>query len=199
MKPHSETSNQLSDKVRALPGGEFLELCYSCGTCTSKCMIQQKLEPAYNPRRLIRKAILSLQDEAFEDPTTWLCTQCDICYEACPQEIHISSILFSVRNLALEAGRTTTIHTAKVNEQTCVNCGLCVQVCPYEAIQLVEKKVPYRGVISVAQVDASLCMACGLCGAVCRSTSIGIEENYSDSVLVDSLWQWLNPHIEVFP
>ncbi len=42
----------LANEIRAIPGGENLEMCYSCGTCTSKCMIQQKLEPEYNPRRL---------------------------------------------------------------------------------------------------------------------------------------------------
>jgi heterodisulfide reductase subunit C len=26
-------------EVKAIPGGEHLEMCYSCGTCVSKCKI----------------------------------------------------------------------------------------------------------------------------------------------------------------
>lgn len=199
MNPHSENTGNFTDIVRSMPGGEYLELCYSCGTCTSKCMVQQKLEPSYNPRRLLRKAIFNLEEEAYDDLTTWLCTQCDLCYVACPQQIHISSILLAVRDLAIQAGKTSPINTARVNEQTCVACGLCVEVCPYEAIQLADKKVPYHGLISVAQVDPSHCMACGLCGAVCRSTSIGLEDDFSNETLVNELWHWMNPKAEVTP
>ncbi|NMC53587.1 MAG: 4Fe-4S binding protein [Chloroflexi bacterium] len=195
---HSEKES-FADRVHAIPGGEYLEMCYSCGTCVSKCMVQQKSDPNYNPRRLIRKAVFGLEKEAFSDVTTWLCTACDLCYPACPQKIHISGVILAVRELAQQTGKTSPVKTAKVNEQTCVACGLCAEACPYEAIQLAEKKVPNRGMITVAQVDAGKCMACGLCGAVCRSTSIGIEEDFSDDTLMTGLWRWLNPVAEVTP
>jgi len=188
-----------SGHVRAIPGGEHLELCYSCGTCVSQCMVQQKADLNYNPRRLIRKAVFDLDKESFEDVTTWLCSACDLCYPACPQEIHISGVILAVRELAIQAGKSTPVKTARVNEQTCVACGLCVEACPYKAIQLVDKKVPNRGLVSVSQVDAGKCMACGLCGAVCRSTSIGVEEDFSDDALMNGLWHWLNPAAEVTP
>lgn len=79
-------SNALSERVKAIPGGDMLMMCYSCGTCTSKCMIQTKLESSYNPRRLIREAVFNMDDAAFADKTTWLCTACDLCYPACPQK-----------------------------------------------------------------------------------------------------------------
>jgi heterodisulfide reductase subunit C len=74
----------LADEVRALPGGENLEMCYSCGTCTSKCMIQQKLEPEYNPRRLLRMVMMEMREESFSNPTTWLCSSCDLWPEDAP-------------------------------------------------------------------------------------------------------------------
>ncbi len=49
----------------AIPGGEHLEACYSCGTCVSKCLIQQKVDPEYNPRRLLRLVMMDMQEEAF--------------------------------------------------------------------------------------------------------------------------------------
>jgi heterodisulfide reductase subunit A len=80
-----------------------------------------------------------------------------------------------------------------VNQQTCVACGLCVEVCPYDAISLQVVKVPYRGAVPVAVVESSLCMACGLCGAACRSNSIGIPEEYSDLDVIEDIWSWLRP------
>lgn len=167
-------------------------MCFSCGTCTSKCMIQEKLDPNYNPRRLIRKAIFNLEEEAFADNTTWLCTACELCFSACPQKIHISGVINAVKALALESGQKTFIRTAMVDQQTCVACGLCEAVCPYEAITLKPTKIPFRGVIPVATVDAGRCMACGLCTAACRSNSIRLtEQKINDQDLVESLWSWM--------
>ena len=87
---HTVSTDSLAEQVKAIPGGEMLMMCFSCGTCTSKCMIQEKLEPNYNPRRLIREAVFNLEETAFGDETTWLCTACDLWYPACPLEYHIS-------------------------------------------------------------------------------------------------------------
>ncbi len=190
---HEDSPLTLASQVKAIPGGEFLEMCYSCGTCTSKCMIQQKLDDCYNPRRLIREVIFNMNSEAFSDVTTWLCSACDLCYPACPQKIHISGVINAVKAIAVEQGNITILKTAKVDQQTCVACGLCAEVCPYEAITITPTKVPYRGLIQVANVDPAKCMACGICGAVCRSTSISIPEQYSDQDLMENLWNWLHP------
>jgi heterodisulfide reductase subunit C len=190
---HTPTVKSFADEVKALPGGEHLELCYSCGTCVSKCMIQQKIEPEYNPRRLLRMVMMNMQEEAFEDPTTWLCSACDLCYASCPQKIHISRVINAAKAIAVNHGKKTLINTAVVNQQTCVACGLCAEACPYNAISLVQTKVPYRGIIQIAQVDPGLCMACGLCSAVCRSTSIGIPEKFTDESIIENLWDWMLP------
>ncbi len=184
-------NSKLAEQVKAIPGGEMLMMCFSCGTCTSKCMIQEKLEPAYNPRRLIREAVFNLEDMAFIDRTTWLCSACDLCYPACPQKIHISGVINAVKQLAVARGRQNPYQTAKVDESTCVACELCVEICPYKAIALIGKKVPFRGMISVASVDPGKCMACGICNAACRSTSIRLEQDFNDNLVLENLWGWL--------
>lgn len=182
----------LMDKVRAIPGGEAVSVCFSCGTCVSRCLIQQKLEKAYNPRRMMKMVALNMWEEAFNSPTTWMCSACELCYPACPQEIHISGVINAVKKIALEAGYHTNLHTAQVNEKTCVACGLCVAVCPYEAVVLVEKGVPNRGKkMMIAQVDSGKCMACGLCSAVCRSNSIELTEEYTDLSVMTDISDWL--------
>jgi len=182
----------LLDKVRETPGGEYVSVCYSCGTCVSRCLIQQKVDQAYNPRRMIKMVMMDMQEAAFDSPTTWLCSSCDLCYPACPQEIHISGVITAVKEQALASGHISPLKTAQVNTQTCVACGLCVEVCPYEAVHLVEKDVPNRGKgLTIAEVDSAHCMACGLCASVCRSNSIELTEEYTDADVIDSLSGWL--------
>ena len=190
-----ETSDRpltFADQVRAVPGGEHLDLCYSCGTCVSRCLIQQKLEPDYNPRRLLRMVMFEMREEAFRSPTTWLCSACDLCYTACPQEIHISSVINAVKHLAVEAGCQPVIQSARVNQQTCVGCGLCEQACPYEAIKLEATAVPFRGKeVTVAHVDPEKCMACGLCASVCRSTSIELVAPVNSEEFIEDIHDWM--------
>jgi heterodisulfide reductase subunit C len=158
-------------QVKSIPGGEHLEMCYSCGTCVSKCMIQQKVEPEFNPRRLLRMVMMDMRDEAFENPTTWLCSACDLCYPACPQEIHISGVIGAVKQLAVEAGHESPLETVVVDEALCSGCGICVMTCPYEAPHLIEKEV--NGVMDrFSEVTVEKCMGCGMCVAACPMGAI---------------------------
>jgi len=164
----------LADQVKSIPGGEHLEMCYSCGTCVSTCMIQQKLEPEYNPRRLLRMVMMDMREEAFKSPTTWLCSACDLCYPACPQQIHISGVIGAVKQLAVEAGNESPLETVAVDEALCSGCGICVMTCPYEAPHLIEKEV--NGIMDrFSEVNAEKCMGCGMCVAACPLGAIGRE------------------------
>jgi len=160
------TIDTFADKVRAIPGGEHLEMCYSCGTCVSMCMIQQKVEPEYNPRRLMRRVLMNQVEDSYNDFTTWMCSGCDLCYPACPQQIHISGVIGAVKQLAIEAGYTSPLETVKVDEKICSGCGVCVMVCPYEAPHLIEKKIKGEA-DQVSHVDVNRCMRCGTCVAAC--------------------------------
>ncbi len=171
MNQHTITGETFADQVRAIPGGENLDVCFSCGTCVSKCMIQQKIEPEYNPRKLIRMVMLGMREEAFANPTTWLCSACDLCYSACPQEIHISEVIGAVRQLAVKAGHSSPIDTVSVDETSCSGCGICGMACPYEAPSLVEKMVNGH-MDRVSEVDKNKCMGCGICVAACPMGAI---------------------------
>jgi len=171
MTNHSNQPETFADQVRAIPGGEHLELCYSCGTCVSKCMIQQKVEPEYNPRRLLRLVMMGMREEAFSSPTTWLCSACDLCYPACPQQIHISGVIGAIKQLALEVGYESPLETVSVDESLCSGCSICVMACPYEALHLVEKEVEGE-MDRLAEVDANKCMGCGICVAACPPGAI---------------------------
>jgi len=53
--------------------------------------------------------------------------------------------------------------TAEVMPLRCVACGLCVEVCPASAIELVEAR-PHQ---LVAEINPALCKGCGVCVAAC--------------------------------
>ena len=181
----NEQPMSFADEVRAIPGGEHLEKCYACGTCVSKCLIQQKLEPEYNPRRLLRMVMMGMRKEAFSSPTTWLCSECDLCYPACPQEIHISGVIGAVKQLAIEAGYTSPLEVVIVDEALCSGCGICVMTCPYEAPHLIEKEV--NGVLDrFSEVDAEKCMGCGMCVSACPMGAIA-RPGVSNAELVSQL------------
>ena len=59
---------------------------------------------------------------------------------------------------------------ASVNERRCNACELCVTICPYNAIEIVEKRRK-----KVAEVNNALCKGCGACAASCRSSSIDLR------------------------
>jgi heterodisulfide reductase subunit A len=53
---------------------------------------------------------------------------------------------------------------AAVDEDLCSGCGICVDVCPYKARELIERKDGKGWVIKVTEV---LCEGCGACSAAC--------------------------------
>lgn len=53
---------------------------------------------------------------------------------------------------------------ASVDEELCSGCGICVALCPFEAIDL-----QIEGEKRRAEVNATLCKACGTCAAACPS------------------------------
>ena len=52
-----------------------------------------------------------------------------------------------------------------INEETCIGCGACIEVCPTEALEMVDEK---------AKVDAEKCVDCGACIDECPVEAISL-------------------------
>lgn len=55
---------------------------------------------------------------------------------------------------------------AKVDQEKCTGCSLCVEVCPVDAITMKDGK---------AQIDADACIDCGICEGECPAEAISME------------------------
>lgn len=180
MTQGSHPNRKFAEEVMAEPGGEKIVYCFSCGTCTASCPISWVNEK-YNPRRIIKMVAMGMREEVLSSPFIWFCSACDLCYRRCPQGVRISDLMKALRNIAIREGYEPPRAIAQVNERICVGCGLCAEVCPYDAIELVNKRVLGHEKV-VAQVDKFLCMECGICAASCRSGAIDIVD-FSDEAL----------------
>jgi len=59
---------------------------------------------------------------------------------------------------------------ARINEMLCTACQMCINACPYKAIELKDIKNRQGQLIKqVARVNEGLCQGCGVCVATCPS------------------------------
>jgi heterodisulfide reductase subunit A len=62
---------------------------------------------------------------------------------------------------------------AAVDEDACDGCALCIDVCPYNAIGLVEKKAADGRVVGkLITVNKAQCKGCGLCQGTCPKRGV---------------------------
>ena len=85
------------------PGGEHIKRCFSCGTCTAGCPVREVTDK-YNPRKIIRMAILGMKKEVLSSQFIWLCSSCYTCFERCPQDVRIPELMNAIRNIAVRDG-----------------------------------------------------------------------------------------------
>jgi len=67
--------------------------------------------------------------------------------------------------------------TASVIEDICSGCGICVDACPFIAIDLVDGK---------AVVNSALCKGCGVCTATCRAGAIQ-QKGFKDQQILSMI------------
>jgi heterodisulfide reductase subunit C len=89
--------------IAAEPGGENIKKCFSCGTCTAGCPVREVTD-RYNPRKIIRMALLGMRKEVLSSQFIWLCSSCYTCFERCPQDVKIPELMNAIKNIAVREG-----------------------------------------------------------------------------------------------
>jgi len=111
--PHHTEKNanmSFSEEVTTRHGGETLTSCYQCGTCASSCPVA-RLDARFNPREIIKLALLGEREELVSGDAIWLCTSCFNCQERCPQNVEIADVFYALRNIAIDAGHSPNIYS----------------------------------------------------------------------------------------
>ncbi len=81
-------------------GGEALNGCYQCGTCTATCPWRDYV--SFLPRRMFEEARLGLTD--FESDAIWRCVTCNKCVERCPRGVPIIDLMRALRRSVVGMG-----------------------------------------------------------------------------------------------
>lgn len=91
---------EFKHRIAARRGGEGIKACFACKACTATCPIEP-LDEQYDPRKIIRMALLGMKDEVVKQGFVWLCSGCYGCQEACPQDVRLTEVMFVIKNLAV--------------------------------------------------------------------------------------------------
>lgn len=108
------STTRFIEEIRRSHGGETIALCYQCGTCTGSCPVS-KASYRYNPREIIRLALLENRQEVLGSDAIWLCASCYNCQERCPQEVEVAEVIFALRNLAIREGKIPKLYEEFAN------------------------------------------------------------------------------------
>ena len=158
-----------------------LNVCIRCGYCYEHChLFKLSNWESDTPRGklLLLYGLLAgeLQPSACITEKVFECFYCKNCEKSCSAKVPVTDILTTARESLTAAGFDADGTTARVNEDLCSGCGICVSVCKSEAILLKEKDGKKQAV-----VDKIKCQGCGVCIAACPSGVITQRDGFAIS------------------
>jgi heterodisulfide reductase subunit C len=99
----SDLDKDFKYEIAARPGAAYFKRCFSCGSCTASCPVAE-LDERFNPRLIIRRALLGLREEVLSSQLLWYCSQCYTCTARCPQDVRFTDVMAVLRDMAVEEG-----------------------------------------------------------------------------------------------
>jgi heterodisulfide reductase subunit A-like polyferredoxin len=163
----SQQNGRLQVKVAVQPDGEVLELpaervVLSAGIEAEPGNehLSQLLKLPLTGEKFFLEAHVKLRPVDFAADGVYLCGLAHS--PRAVDETMAQARAAAVRAVSLLSKKelTATPIIASVNPRLCAACGLCVEVCPYNA-RILEPGMPYAEVVEV------LCQGCGACVAAC--------------------------------
>jgi heterodisulfide reductase subunit C len=96
------TVSFFEEVIAATPGDPRLELCLQCGTCGGSCPSGPDMD--HTPRALFAMIAAGMKEAVLRSNTPWYCVSCYYCIVRCPQEIHITDVMYALKRMAIKEG-----------------------------------------------------------------------------------------------
>ncbi|MGD0278212.1 MAG: 4Fe-4S dicluster domain-containing protein [Smithella sp.] len=87
----------------------------------------------------------------------FICNCCGCCCEA----------MITARRFGLLHPVHTTNFLPVIHEKSCTGCGMCVNICPVNAMSLISANDPHKPKARIACLNEEICLGCGICASVC--------------------------------
>ena len=87
-------------EIMMRPGGEDLQKCIQCGTCSGGCPLAVHMD--YTPRRIIALTRAGLEADVLRSVTPWLCASCYECQVRCPRGLKVTDLMYALKRRAVE-------------------------------------------------------------------------------------------------
>lgn len=97
-----EDMTLLQEVASRTAGVSRLEMCIQCGSCGGSCPSAAAMD--HTPRMVFAMLRAGLREEALKSNTFWMCVSCYHCVVRCPQNIHITDVMYALKGMAVEAG-----------------------------------------------------------------------------------------------
>ena len=82
--------------------GQNLRACYQCLKCSAGCTVSAHMD--YRPSSLIRLMQYGESEKVLKSHAIWLCVSCMTCAVRCPNEVDMSAVMDTLREMSLEKG-----------------------------------------------------------------------------------------------
>ncbi len=148
-----------------MPFKIIAENCSGCAACERRCPTG---------------AISGCKGGAFYVEPSF-CIDCAACGVICPGGAIIDA--FGNRTRVLKKAQRPV---AVIHPGNCNGCGVCVNVCPFDAVHL----SPTNGgpqFLGLAEVTGGRCVGCALCEDVCGWEGVSVMANEEKAEFLDSI------------
>ena len=97
--------------------GQSLGPCYQCLKCAVGCPVSPFMD--FKPNQIIRMVQYGQRDKVLKSHSIWLCVSCMTCGVRCPNDVDMSAVMDTLREMSREAGYSlgTEKHVVQLHEE----------------------------------------------------------------------------------
>jgi len=135
----SKVNRMFFEKLIKSHTGKTLPYCYQCGTCSSSCPVAEKMD--IKPHEMVEMIKLGLKEALVQCKAIWQCSTCYMCTERCPQGVKLTTVILSIRDIALSEG----IAVPESVRESCKNLydtGRLIALSRFQIGRRAERKLP---------------------------------------------------------